>query len=181
MSRTDGLEIERKYVCEVTPDPAFLESLGGRPRSIEQTYLLPTAEAPVRRVRTIRDGALLSHVYTEKRLLRPGVREEHERPIDDETAGRLLDEADPASGTIRKTRWEIPHGRHVLELDIFESPAGLVLLEIELASVDEAVELPSWLGSVRDVSDEPAYFNVEIARRIGPARRGTEDPDEAGR
>jgi adenylate cyclase len=164
----NGLEIERKYVVRQAPDIAFLQALGARALSIEQTYLLPTEVAPVRRVRLVRAGGETRFVYTEKRLLRPGVREERERAIDEATAARLLSEADPERGTVRKTRWEIPHGRHVLELDVFEAPPGLVLLEVELDHPDEPVDMPGWLGPLTDVSDDATYFNVELARRVTP-------------
>lgn len=168
MTSSNGLEIERKYVVGWLPDARFLEGLGARPLSIEQTYLIPTAGAPVRRVRVVRTGGETRHIYTEKRLLRRRVREERERPIDEAVAARLLAEADPERGTVRKTRWQIPHGRHVLELDVFEAPPGLVLLEVELDDPDEPVDLPGWLGPLTDVSDDPAYFNVELARRVTP-------------
>lgn len=166
VTRSDGLEIERKYLLARQPDRELLERLGARALAIEQVYLLPTSAAPVRRVRIVRTATETRRIYTEKRLLRRGVREEREEPIDEATATVLLREADPERGTIRKTRWEIPHGRHTLELDVFDAPPGLVLLEIELDDPDEPVEMPGWLGPLTDVTDEPAYFNVELALRV---------------
>jgi adenylate cyclase len=37
-----------------------------------------------------------------------------------------------------------------------------VLAELELTTVDEAFERPDWLGA--EVSDDPRYFNVNLAR-----------------
>jgi adenylate cyclase len=168
VAASNGLEIERKYIVRRVPEAGFLEGLGARRLTIEQTYLLPTAAAPVRRVRVVRAAGETRHIYTEKRLLRRGVREERERPIDEATATQLLSEADPERGTVRKTRWEIPHGRHVLELDVFEAPSGLVLLEVELDDPDEPVDMPGWLGPLTDVTDDRAYLNIELARRVTP-------------
>ena len=40
--------------------------------------------------------------------------------------------------------------------------APLVMAEIELAADDEEFTLPPWAG--RDVSDDPRYYNVNLAR-----------------
>ncbi|MGQ9658947.1 MAG: CYTH domain-containing protein [Thermochromatium sp.] len=64
---------------------------------------------------------------------------------------------------IEKTRYRVRHGGHVWELDVFAGAnAGLVLAELELERVDEAFERPDWLGA--EVSDDPRYFNVNLAR-----------------
>ena len=43
----------------------------------------------------------------------------------------------------------------------------LVLLEVELRSEDEAVELPGWAAGARDVSEDPSYTNAALARQLG--------------
>jgi CYTH domain-containing protein len=42
-----------------------------------------------------------------------------------------------------------------------------VLLEVELESEDEAVELPAWAEGARDVSEDVAYTNAALARKLG--------------
>ena len=64
---------------------------------------------------------------------------------------------------IEKTRYFVPHGRHVWEVDVFEGDnAGLVVAEVELDEVDETLELPAWIGA--EVSDDPRYYNVSLVR-----------------
>lgn len=88
---------------------------------------------------------------------------EWEYPIPTVDADQLLEHA-PAP-LIVKTRYEIPVGRHTFEVDVFEGDlAGLVVAEVELASEDEAVELPAWLG--REVSHDIEYTNANLSLRI---------------
>jgi len=163
-----GVEIERKYLLPGPPPAAVLESATAY--EIEQTYL--TAATGARRVRR-RVGADGERFWlTEKHAISGIARTEDERELSADEYRSLLQEADPRSGTVRKTRHVIGHGEQEIELDIFEAPPGLVLLEVELGSEDEAVDLPAWAAGAVDVSEDGAYTNVEIARRLGPAAKG---------
>jgi CYTH domain-containing protein len=158
-----AVEIERKYVLAATPPAEVLAAATAY--DIEQTYLAPgTGSRRVRR-RTGPDG--VRHWLTEKQP-RGGIsRSEDEREIDEAEYRRLLTEADPQSGTVMKTRHVFEHGEQTIELDVFRAPPGLVLLEVELRSEDEAVELPGWAAGARDVSEDPAYTNAALARQLG--------------
>jgi adenylate cyclase len=64
---------------------------------------------------------------------------------------------------IEKRRHFVEHDGHTWEIDVFEGEnAGLVIAEIELDDVDSVFGLPSWAG--REVSDDPRYYNVWLAR-----------------
>jgi adenylate cyclase len=64
---------------------------------------------------------------------------------------------------IEKIRYRIPYGAHVFEVDVFAGDnAGLTVAEVELTRADEIIELPPWI--VREVSDDPRYFNSNLAR-----------------
>lgn len=184
--RTDGIEIERKYLVAGAPVPAELTALGARPVRIEQLYLRGTDAAPVRRLRRSEANGTVVHTYTEKRLLAGIVREERERVIDAAAFERLRQDADPDLRPIRKVRHVFEFGGHTLELDVFDDPPGLVVLEIELDRADEPdPETPAVLRVVRDVSEDPAYFNVNLARvragggshLVAAARPRTGQPD----
>jgi adenylate cyclase len=168
------LEIERRYRLAGAPSVADLAAHGASPYRMEQVYLrTPARTEPADqpggvRVRRIedRDGRV-TYRLTRKRHLRDLVREEIEVTIDAAEYARRLRDADPERRPIRKTRHVVPHGSQQLEIDVFEDPAGLVLVEVELRSEDEAVELPAWLGAHRDVSADPRYANASLARRDG--------------
>jgi CYTH domain-containing protein len=59
----------------------------------------------------------------------------------------------------------VPHGEQHLEIDVFEEPPDLVVLEVELRHEGEAVTLPAWLGDWREVTGDPRYFNAALAHR----------------
>lgn len=62
------------------------------------------------------------------------------------------------SGTIDKTRYEIPYGNHIYEVDIFHGEnEGLILAEIELTSETEVFEKPQWLAD--EVTQDKRYYN----------------------
>jgi CYTH domain-containing protein len=159
-----AVEIERKYLLAEAPPAEVLTEAAAY--DIEQTYLTADSGSSRRvRRRTGRDG--VRHWLTEKGP-RSGIsREEDEREIDEGEYRELLEEADRQSGTIVKTRYVFSHGDQTLELDVFRAPEGLVLLEVELVSEDEAVELPAWAAGARDVSDDESYSNAALARQLG--------------
>ena len=84
---------------------------------------------------------------------------EYEIPAADAQA--MLDEL--ADGpVIDKVRHLVPVGDHVWEVDVFAGEnAPLVMAEVELASPDEAFEVPAWAGA--DVSHDARYFNANLA------------------
>lgn len=163
------IEIERKWLLARAPAAGELAALGARPFEIEQVYLTPTAGAPVRRIRRSRgaDGRAICR-YTEKAPIAGLVRAEREREIAPDEYERLLAEADPALVPIRKTRHVFEYAGRTLELDVFAAPPELVLLEVEIDDPAEMPDLPPALAVVREVSDDPAYFNVNLARARGP-------------
>jgi CYTH domain-containing protein len=161
-----GLEIERKWLIAEPPSAGDLQALGARAILIEQVYLRPTPEAPVRRVRSSVTDGRTAWTYTEKEAVSGIVREERERSINFADYTRLLGEADPERHPIRKTRHVFAYAGNTLELDVFERPPGLVVLEIEFDRTDAPEpSLPRQLRVVREVSTDPAYLNVNLARR----------------
>lgn len=166
--RTEGIEIERKYRLRAAPRDDVLAAHGARSRRIEQVYLGLVPGTDARRVRRIVHGDGSEElVLTEKaRIGSSGLaRRELERTLSGEEYGALLAEADPARRAVVKTRHVVPHGAQVLEIDVFDEPAGLVVVEVELATEDEPVDLPAWLGDRTEVTGDERYDNASLARR----------------
>lgn len=66
-------------------------------------------------------------------------------------------------GVIDKMRYLVPVGRHTYEVDEFYGDnTGLVVAEVELASVDEAFVKPDWLGE--EVTGDPRFYNAMLAK-----------------
>lgn len=66
-------------------------------------------------------------------------------------------------GRIIKTRYFVPSGKHIFEVDVFhDKNEGLIIAEIELSSESEQFEKPDWLGE--EVTGNPAYYNVNLIK-----------------
>jgi CYTH domain-containing protein len=84
---------------------------------------------------------------------------EWEKEIDAKEALELLQLAEGA--VIDKVRYYVDYAGHTIEVDEFHGDnEGLVMAEIELASEDESVELPAWLG--REVTGEKRFYNSHL-------------------
>ena len=65
---------------------------------------------------------------------------------------------------IEKTRYTIPCGDLVWQVDMFSSDnAGLTIAEIELSDINQRVELPDWVGA--EVTGQLAFYNSSLAQR----------------
>lgn len=146
-----AIEIERKFLVS---DATFLSGRQGVP--IVQGYL---AKAPMTiRVRVMGEQGFL----TLKGPSHGCARDEFEYPIPLHDAYAMLD-CYCRRFRIYKTRYEIPYGGHVFEVDVFHGPlAGLVVAEVELLSEGEAVAIPPWLD--REVTGDPRYGNYALAQ-----------------
>lgn len=169
MAASDGLEIERKFLVRLRDDPRAAP--GARVLGLRQVYLADDGTS-ARRVRaSTEDGATRYHL-TVKTAVAPGVRREDEREVDADAFTALLDEADPARRAVEKERIVVPFAGRTWEIDVFAGAlAGLVLAEVELATVAEladALAPPPCLEVVRDVTDDDAYGNASLARLDAP-------------
>lgn len=148
-------EIERKFLVKNTD---FVKQ-SSHCYAIAQGYLNTAPERNVR-VRIKGDKGFL----TVKGLGNDsGVRRfEWEKEISIDDAKKLLVLCEPT--VIEKTRYEVPVGSHIFEVDVFEGAhKGLTIAEIELAHEDEVFEKPSWLG--QEVTGNIEYYNSYLSKK----------------
>jgi len=148
-----AVEIERKFL--VAGD-GWRQGVRSQTRML-QGYLANQATGTVR-LRVAGERAYLT-------IKGPGHgirRSEYEYPIPRADAEAMLREM-AASPPIEKTRYRVPVGDHVWEVDVFAGAnAGLVLAEVELGAEDEVFARPDWLGA--EVTGDPRFYNVNLAR-----------------
>lgn len=145
-------EIERKFL--VTPGAWTPRDAGTH---FKQGYLSSQKERVVRvRIEGTRAVLTIKGVTT-------GVSRaefEYAIPIDD--AAVLLDQL-CEQPLIDKHRHVEAFGGHTWEIDVFHGDnEGLVVAEVELASADEPLALPPWVGA--EVSGDPRYFNSNLLK-----------------
>ena len=146
-------EIERKFLVLKLPDDltAFPST------EISQGYLVSLDDGLQVRLRK-KPG---QYSLTYKRGL-GNVREEREVALTAEQFATLW----PATEGKRlsKTRYEIPFGERVVEIDIYSGKHdGLVVAEVEFDDEESAINFqpPDWLGD--DVTGNPRYSNQLLA------------------
>jgi adenylate cyclase len=155
-----GIEIERKFL----PSGDAWRQAASRVVPMAQGYLNDLAavdsgamQASIR-VRIEGEAAFLN---IKSREAGPSRQEfEYPVPLDDATALLAL----CVGGRIEKRRHHVAHAGHHWEIDEFLGDnAGLVVAEIELASVDEAFARPAWLGA--EATHAKRYYNLALASR----------------
>jgi len=161
------IEIERKYLLAKRPNLNIKAFQNSPEICIEQVYLI-SKEGRQLRARKRSQGDSASYFEGEKGAeLSPGVRPETENPIGIREYLHLVTLKDPATSIVKKNRYCFTYKNQYFELDIFTEPRevrGLCLLEIELTEEHDEVELPPFLQIEREVTDDPAYTNHEIAK-----------------
>lgn len=155
-------EMERKFLCEpVRPE---LIPVPAQRIEIEQVYLYSPEPGVTVRVR--KRGQHGSYVYyrTEKRFVRPGVNIETEDFITAQEYAWSQHFRQPERLPIRKERWCFVWKEQYFELDLIERHGGtLYLMELELTEERQAISLPPFIPVRREVTEDPAYSNYELA------------------
>jgi adenylate cyclase len=160
-----GLEIERKFLVA---DPTIVDGLDGV--AISQAYLLDDP-ACVIRVRRAGDRGFVTIKGAAIGITRPEY--EYEIPLVD--ADAILATMGPGR-PVEKTRYRLPDDEITWEIDVFGGAnAGLVVAEVELTDEKQVVSEAAWLG--REVTDDPRYLNVNLARH--PFRDWSDDDSKA--
>ena len=144
------MEIERKFLINTPPDD--LEQY--KQAEIEQAYI---SVEPTIRLRKQNNDYYLT--IKQKGFM---AREEMEITITKEQFTRLWDKIE--TGIIRKTRFFIPLHEKTAELDVYRGVLqGLITVEVEFNSIDQANSFnpPNWFG--REVTNNPKYSNSALA------------------
>lgn len=162
----NSIEIERKFLIRM-PDEAQLSAMDGCEKwEIVQTYLKEGPNMETRRVRRVRTGGREQYIFTQKARLSNLSSVETEREISRAEYEELLSGADQERIPVEKTRYRIPFENQLLEVDVYSFWQDRATLEIELSSEEQQVVLPGWIELIRDVSDDFAYKNSMLARRV---------------
>jgi CYTH domain-containing protein len=145
-----GHEIEKKFL--ITNDN--WRSLGTG-KDYCQGYL-NSGDGATLRIRTIGERGII----TVKGPNEDGKRLEFEYDIPYQDAREMLDSL-CRKPLIEKTRYKIPFGGFIWEVDEFKGEnVGLIFAEIELTAVDQTFEIPEWIGE--EVTGDIRYYNANL-------------------
>jgi len=156
-----GIEIERKFLLQSDEWKAHVTET----HVIKQGYLQSGLDASQKSSVRIRISNKLANINV-KSVELTMIRQEFEYDIPLHDAEQMLKTL--CSGVvIEKTRYYVPYGSHLWEIDIFEGEnKGLQMAEIELLDLDEKFELPDWIGD--EVSDDKRYYNIYLLKHPYP-------------
>lgn len=147
-------EIEYKFLVD---HDAWESIEKPEPEEIIQAYIARTYRATVR-VRTKGKKAYIT--LKSKTVGRTRSEFEYEVPVDEAHEMMALF----TERSLRKFRYHIPHKGRTWEVDVFQDKlSGLIIAELEVGSEDETFDLPAWV--IRDVSDDPQYFNSVLIEK----------------
>ncbi len=148
------VEIERKFLVR---SKAY-RSLAISNQRIFQGFLNTHPERTVR-VRLLKEKGYLT--IKGKSNLTGTTRYEWEQEISVDDAHKLMEICEP--DIIDKTRYVVPFGGHVFEVDVFQGDnKGLIVAEVELNEEKESFLKPDWLGM--EVTGDLKYYNSNLSK-----------------
>lgn len=164
----EPIENERRFLVRFKPDestPDFHHVTV----PIAQDYLVSQDGSESRvRMRT----ALGHRSYTQTTKIRraPGSAVEKERRLTPREYVTLMSSRDPGRDTIHKDRQCFVWAGHYIELDTFRD-LPIQILEVEVADLDEELELPPFVEVLDEITGVGAYSNYNLAKRLHDQRQ----------
>ncbi len=156
-------EIEKKYLIEY-PDLKKLESMTNCEKvDIIQTYLTSDDGSEVRIRQRGKDGNYIYYKTTKKKISNVKRLELEER-LTQQKYLELLMKADPSYRQIRKSRYCLTHDRLYYEIDVYPFWKDKAIMEVELKSEDEKIDIPPFIKVIREVTNDESYKNKNLAR-----------------
>lgn len=147
----EEIEIERKWLLKELPKVEFTQVI-----KIEQYY------KDWLRYRKETANGVESFICIKKEKLQPGVNRE---TWQDCTKEDYFFNYPQGEKPIKKTRHVLEYEGHNIEIDTFED--GLVMMEIEVKSLSEAIQIPQIIHAQieKEVTGDPDYSNYQLYRK----------------
>jgi CYTH domain-containing protein len=160
-----GIEIERKYVIEM-PNTSELCHLEAYTVShITQTYLESDDDVAHR----VRKREFFDHTqYTETKKIRIDKMSVHEleREINEAEYTNLVKNIKQGTEHLYKTRHTFSHLGKTIEIDIYPYWKKSCIMEIELESREEEINIPSFINVITEVTGDKTYSNAQMASKF---------------
>jgi CYTH domain-containing protein/transcriptional regulator with XRE-family HTH domain len=165
LGEPEPFEIERKFlICY--PDIKKLESMPNCTKvEIAQTYLKSNEDVE-RRVRARGIDGDYMYYLTEKRKVTNLKRIEVEKRLTQNEYLKLLMDAKNTLHTIKKTRYCLSEENQYFEIDIYPEWNNQAIMEVELSSEDQEIQVPPFIKVIKDVTDDERYKNYNMAKEM---------------
>ena len=160
-----GIEIERKYIIKLPSLDAVREIYGYTHSEITQIYL-ESGEGVTHRVRKRVYGDRTSYTETVKTRIDKMSVVEDEREITEAEYSRLSERVKKGTRPVKKTRYTVPSGKHLIEIDVYPEWKHTCIMETELSDRGESVVIPDFISIVEEVTGRFEYSNASMARNF---------------
>lgn len=159
------IEIERKYIIK-KPDLDKLSLLDGYSKSeILQIYLV-SEPGVTHRIRMRSSGSVVTYTETEKKRIDRISAYEDEREISGEEFERLKRLQRQGTRAVHKIRYTFTYNGKTFEIDEYPRWRKTCLMEIELKTRDEKVDLPPYIEIMQEVTGNKSYSNASMSRKF---------------
>ena len=91
---------------------------------------------------------------------------EDERDISEAEYLSLKENIKPGTSPIYKTRHTFLYGNRVIEIDIYPEWRNSCIMEIELASRTEILNIPSFIEIIKEVTGDKRYSNAAMSNEF---------------
>ena len=156
-------EVWHKYLIEMPDVKSLTEKYHAAGIDMMQTYLSQTSPNIVRRIRQQKNGNEYLYFYTEKHYTDDG-QWETEKPISSKEYIQYLMEGDVSLHAVHKVKYRFAYRDRRFEIDIYPFSAERAIMRAALPAPEEAVDAPQEIRILREVTNDPAYRNTQLAR-----------------
>ena len=158
------IEHERKYLIRYPDRAKLLQMEGVTVWNVIQTYL-EAEEGVSRRVRHVKEDGKNIYYLTEKRRISNSSSFEDEKEITREEYAEYLTTAQKGAVPVRKTRYRVPYGEYLAEIDVYPFWEDRAILEIEQPEGAD-VPFPPFAEMIKEVTDDKRYKNARLAYEV---------------
>ena len=156
-------EVWHKYLIALPTLQTLEQTYHAASIDMMQTYLTRANPNVVRRVRQQKNGGDYLYFYTEKRTTDSG-QWETEKPISEKEYIRYLMEGDTSLHTVHKTKYRFVYQGCRFEIDVYPFSNDRAIMRAALPQDAPALQAPPEITVLREVTDDPAYKNRQLAK-----------------
>ncbi len=157
---------ERKFLIRYA-DEKTIAAYQPVEQVITQSYLIGKSDGMERRARKVQSNGSIAYYAIEKQQISAVERIERERMLTQKADVRVLDEVDPAFGSITKRRYCFKYRDQYMTIDTYAGSSEYAILDVQLSDKEQDAQIPPELEIVREVTEEIAYQGHMIAKAHG--------------
>lgn len=155
---------QHKFLVGDVDYKTLMSFVGAGVVTIEQDYIEAKSSDEEYRIRRITQGDGQTYHYSVIKKLSDGKRQIlKESTISASEYESLKCQKASDVETITKIRYSFVYANQYYKLDVFDD--GLMVLEVNLTKENPTVTLPPFVRALEDVTNDPNYTNINIARR----------------